>query len=76
MPVTASLSANKACPQSPASMPERLRIHFQPPVCHNGLWLLDVFRFGYERRRQNLPLSDLNQEECHDFSAANGSVGR
>ena len=23
----------------------RLRIHFQPPVCHNSLWLLDVFRF-------------------------------
>ena len=23
----------------------RLRIHFQLPVCHNGLWLFDVFRF-------------------------------
>ena len=23
----------------------RLRIHFRPPVCHNDLWLLDVFRF-------------------------------
>ena len=20
-----------------------MRIHFQPPVCHNGFWLLDVF---------------------------------
>ena len=26
-------------------MPGRLRIHFQPPVCHNGCWLLDVYRF-------------------------------
>ena len=23
----------------------RLQIHFQPPVCHNGFWLFDVFRF-------------------------------
>ncbi len=34
---------NSACPQSPASVPERLPLYFKPRACHNGSWLLDVF---------------------------------
>jgi len=57
----------------------RLRIHFQPPVCHNGLWLLDVFRFDQGRRRPHNPLvarrmDDLGQFE-ESISAALRGVG-